>query len=97
MSRRYARRVDGNQAGIVRTLRSIPGVTVAVDHDDILVGFRGKTFWYEIKSADVVSSKTGEVRQSDIRDSQKKLKLAFTGHYKVVWSFEQILEDLGFQ
>jgi hypothetical protein len=92
---RRAKKTDNNQSDIVTELRSIPGVTVILEKDDILVGYKGKTYWFEIKNEDGVSRKTGEILDSALRDSQKKILKEFTGHYRIVWSIEQILEDLG--
>lgn len=82
---RQAAKVDRNQSNIVKELRQIPGIKVIVGHDDILVGCRGKTYWYEIKASG----------KSDIKKSQKNLINNFTGHYKIVWTIEQILSDIG--
>lgn len=90
----YRKRVDGNQADIVADLLTIPGVTVETDHDDILVGFRGKTFWFEIKSEEAVGA-DGKVKPSSLRPSQKRILESWTGHYEVVWSLDQILRSLG--
>lgn len=94
MPPRFGKKIDGNQNGIVRDLRSIPGVTVETDHDDIIVGFRGQTYWYELKTPDKVG-KNGRIRPSALEPSQVDLLRDFTGHYRVVWSLEQILDDLG--
>lgn len=85
LSRKYAKRVDDNQKEIVKLLRSIPGVTVALDHDDIFVGYRGNNYWYEIKN------KNGKNRK---QESQKKLEREWQGHYRIVHSIDQILEDI---
>lgn len=82
---RRAAKVDANQSEIVEALRSIPGVTVQTGMDDIIVGFRGKTYWYEIK--------TGP--KAEIKPGQKKLTAEWRGHYRIVWSLDMILEDLG--
>lgn len=91
---RRAARTDTNQQEIVKQLRSIPGVTVAVGHDDILVGRNNVTYWVEIKSENAVK-KTGELRANALRDSQKKIKAEWTGQYLVAWSVEQILAAIG--
>ena len=80
---RRAAKVDANQGAIVKELRGL-GYSVALDHDDILVGYRGKTFWYEIK--------TGP--KAVVKESQKKLLKEYKGHYKIVWSTEMILTDI---
>ena len=89
-----ARKIDNNQAQIVKELREIPGISVEVNHDDILVGYRGHTLWYEIKDPKHVG-KDGEIQPSKIKPSQIKLLSEFNGHYKIVWSIVQILEDLN--
>ena len=78
------KRIDANQPQIVKELRA-RGISVELDHDDILVGYDGKTYWYEIK--------TGE--KAVVKDSQKKLLAEYKGHYKIVWSTEMILADMG--
>jgi len=89
-------KVDFNQAEIVKQLRNIPGVSVELSHDDILVGFFGKTYWYEIKNPELAcSKKTGDVLESAIKEDQKRIRDTFTGHYKIVHSIDQILTDLG--
>ena len=91
---RQAAKIDSNQPDIVKNLRTIPGMTVEVGHDDIIVGYQGRTYWYEIKEPSTVG-KNGEVRELEIKPSQKKLLAEFTGHYKMVWSWSQILQDIG--
>lgn len=52
---RRAAKVDGNQSEIVEALRGIPGLTVAITSavgngfPDIVVGYRGFNFLFEIK------------------------------------------------
>ena len=94
MPPRYAKRVDENQPGIVEDLRNTPGVTVAVNHDDILVGYNGRTYWFEVKNPDVIG-KNGKPRPSALKRSQVKLRKIYTGHYPVVWTLDQILEEIG--
>lgn len=95
MKHRRAAKIDTNQPGIVDALRDIPGVTVEVGHDDIIVGHNGRTLWYEIKSGDAVSRHTGEILKSTIRPGQMKLEHGWTGHYKIVSSLDEILADMG--
>jgi len=92
---RRAAKVDANQPAIVKELLQIPGVSVQVGMDDILVGYQGRDYWYEIKNPATVSKKKKKVRESAIKDSQKSLKAEWRGHYRIVWKVEQILEDLG--
>ena len=82
MPPRYAKKVDSNQSGIVKTLRKIPGVEVDVDRDDIFVGRNGKNYWFEIKDPSEVG-KDGKIRESAIKPSQKKLLETWPGHYSI--------------
>jgi len=84
---RRAAKVDNNQKDIVKALRKVPGVSVVLDVNDILVGYDGKTYFYEIK----------ETPKSTVKDSQYKLIKDFTGHYRFAFSVEDILQDIGVQ
>ncbi len=94
-----ARKIDANQREIVKVLRSIPGVTVAVGHDDILVGRQidgiPRTFWFEIKSAAAVSKRSNEVLRSQKKQSQIKLASEWRGHYQIVSTLAEILTAIG--
>jgi hypothetical protein len=92
---RFAAKSDSNQAEIVKALRSIPGVTVETGKDDLLVGFKGRTYWIELKAGGAVSKKTGRVLESAKKQSQKKLETTWTGHYQIVSSLEEILQAIG--
>ena len=88
---RMKARVDNNQGKIVKELLQIPGVSVELGHDDIICGYRKRTFWFEIKSEAAVSRKTGKVLESRIEDDQKRLRSTFTGQYDIVKSTDEIL------
>ena len=88
---RRAARIDSNQPGIVKELRK-RGFSVELGHDDILVGIRGRTFWYEIKEPETIS-KSG--KPYNLKLSQEKLLKNYKGHYKIVWTIEQILDDIN--
>ncbi len=92
---RRAAKIDNNQNEIVNALRDINGVTVQVGMDDILVGYKGRSYWFEIKEPSCVSPKTGMVRHSSIKESQHKLIEHWTGHYEIVWDISQILLSIG--
>ena len=91
---RRAAKIDSNQVEIVKALRSIPGVTVAVNHDDILVGHMHKTKWYEIKNPNELK-KDGTPKAGTLKPSQVDLLKNWTGHYMVVSTLDEILTDLG--
>lgn len=82
---RRAAKIDANQNEIVKALRDIPNVSVYLDVDDILVGYKGVSYWYEIKAS----------VKSSLQPVQTKLLAEWKGHYKIVWSLDMILEDIG--
>jgi hypothetical protein len=93
MSRRYAANNDKNQTAIAEALEDL-GMSVEKGHDDILVGYKGLTYWFELKSDRAVSKKTGKVYEHEKKKSQKRLEKEFKGHYKIVSSLEEILADI---
>jgi hypothetical protein len=93
MKHRRAAKIDSNQNDIVTALRDIPGVSVKTGVDDILVGFRGCNYWFEIKSPDKVNIKTGRIY--NLKGSQKTLLETWRGQYNIAWSLEQILKTIG--
>jgi len=99
MSRRYRRaNIDTAQKPICAVLQSIPGVTVALGHNDVLVGYQGRTYWYEIKSRRALR-KDGTLGLKDRKttDKQQALLAAWRGHYRIVSTVEEILRDLGIE
>ena len=91
---RYAKKIDSNQKQIVAALRKLPGVSVVVDKDDIVLGFRNYTMWYEFKNPNKISKKNGELLESAKTPRQKDLDKTYTGHRKYVTTFEEILADI---
>ncbi len=89
----YSKKVDANQKGIVKILRGL-GVSVELDKDDILCGWKGATLWYEIKNPSCRSKVTGEILESKKKPNQIALVKTFKGHYIIVSSIEEILEDM---
>lgn len=90
---RWAARIDANQIQIMDALRAM-GFSVAPRHDDILVGYHGKTFWFEIKNP----TKTGKIQYANSKAGAKKkqhdLKENWRGHYRIVTCLNDILQDL---
>jgi hypothetical protein len=84
---RYAKRVDNNQAQIVKELGQIPGVKVYVlgDPVDLLVGFRARNYLFEIKRED----KRGQ--QSAITDKQKKFIPDWPGQVRIIHNAEEAI------
>lgn len=95
MKHRRAAKIDANQPGIVEALRKLPGVAVELTHDDILVGYKGLTYWFEIKEPGSVSKVTGEIKESAKKPTQIVLENEWPGHYRIVWNIDQILTDIG--
>ena len=91
---RRAAKNDLNQSAIVNALRKIPGVTVEPGHDDFLCGYKGKTYWFELKSERAVSKRTGLVREKSKKESQIKLEANWKGHYSIVSTLDEILKEL---
>jgi len=89
---RKAARVDTNQSGIISRLLQI-GASVEEDHDDIIVGYRGRSYWYEIKNPNKLK-KNGEWQKGALRESQLELLKTFKGHYRVITTFEEIFEEI---
>ncbi len=92
--RRRQDKIDRNQKAIIEALRALPNVSVEPGHDDIIVGLRGQTFWYEIKDTSQLSKKTGKLRESAKTEDQKRLDRTWKGHRKYVTSIDEILEDI---
>jgi hypothetical protein len=97
MPRVYAKRIDANQPEIVKQLRSIAGVSVVLDKDDIIVGRNKKSYWFEIKDPEKLFNKKGYMQAEQIKESQWELTRNYTGHYEIVWSIDQILRSIGVQ
>ena len=93
MVKRYAAKIDNNQNQIVKVLRQIPGISVALNHDDILIGWQGRTYWIEIKNPEQ-ANKAGKVFNSKKQEGQRELEKTWTGHYKIVTTVEEILKEL---
>lgn len=90
---RRAAKIDENQPSIVEDLRKA-GCTVETAKDDILVGYKGRTLWVEIKTMDTWK-KSGCLKAGTFKDSQVVLLKTWTGDYMVAWTSEQILRELG--
>jgi len=80
---------------MVKALRQIPGVTVTVGMDDILVGHKGKTYWFEVKAPEAISKRTGMVKDSEITPSERERLDNWSGHYSIVWDLNHILQEIG--
>jgi hypothetical protein len=91
---RMPKRVDANQAEIVRALRAI-GATVQPRHDvgkgcpELLVGFRGENFCLEVKDGAKPRS-----RQA-LTEDEEQWEERWQGQYRVVRTVEEALRAVG--
>lgn len=91
---KFAARVDGNQAQIVKALRDI-GASVATCHavgqgfPDICVGWQNGTYLLEIKDP------TKPIRDQALTPSQVKFHSEWRGHVAVVKTVPEALEAIG--
>ena len=88
------KRVDANQPAIVSALRQV-GATVHVTSmigngfPDIVVGYRGTTFLFEIKDGQKVMSKRQLTGDEQIWHAN------WQGHVAIVESIEDALQKIG--
>jgi len=93
----YRAKVDANQSAIVGELRA-RGVSVALAHDDIICGYRGHNYWFEIKNPDGLFKADGVTfNKGKIKKSQELIRRTWLGQYDVVWSIEQILAKINYR
>lgn len=91
---RRAAKVDGNQAEIVDALRGIPECSVQIlsavgeGCPDILVGYRGANFLFEIKDPDQ------PLHRHELTDDQKKFHGAWRGQVQKVKYLKEIVTTL---
>ena len=88
---RQAARIDENQNEIVKKLRTY-GCSVQTGMDDLLIGYKGRSYWVEIKDPAKTKNKNGNYKAGSIKPSQQKLLDDWKGHYSICCSFEEIIE-----
>lgn len=91
---RRSLRIDDNQKEIVKKLSMTQGVSVALNHDDILVGYKGKNYWFEIKNPVRCRDKNGMLKKDALKKSQIDILRTWKGQYHVVFSYDEIMEIL---
>jgi Holliday junction resolvase len=91
-----AHKVDLNQAGIVKRLRMIPGVSV-VDTSimgkgfpDLVIGYRGRNYLFEVKNPD-----KKKLYPYDLTPAQVKFLHSFRGDVHIVVDYENVCKILG--
>jgi len=91
---RRAAKIDSNQQQIVKALRKIPGVSVAVTsqlgkgYPDLNIGYKGKNYLVELKDGNKVKS------QQKLTEDEIEWHKNWKGHVIVCNSLEQILENI---
>ena len=91
---RQAARIDDNQSEIIKQVKAM-GATVQTGMDDVLVGFRGRTYWFEVKNPARVFKKDGTFKKGAIKDSQIKLAAEWKGHYQIVSNIDEIIKAIS--
>ena len=94
----HAKRRDENEKAIVAELRA-RGISVMYsDEVDLIVGYRAQTYLFEVKQHDKLFLKDGVTfRAGAVKPSQSKLMSTWRGHWSIVWSVEQILQQINYQ
>ena len=91
---RRAAKADDNQQQIVKALRKIPGVSVAVTsqlgkgYPDLNIGYKGKNYLVELKDGNKAKS------QQKLTEDEIEWHKNWTGSVIVCNSLEQILENI---
>ena len=95
---RRAQRRDANEKKIISQLRAVPGVSIMQCSEiDLIVGFKGHNFLFELKNPDTAFLADGiTFKKGAIKESQSKIRRTWQGHYNIVTSLEQILEDINY-
>ena len=91
--RRMHAQPDKNQKAIIERLaKEAPQATVLVVNGDfdLLIGYLGVNLMYEVKNPESKKSKT----EHRLKPKQIWLRDNWEGHYRIVSSAEEILEDL---
>lgn len=89
-------RTDANQRDVVERLRQYPGISVYPTHavgagfPDLCVGFRGRTYLFELKDP---KRKPSERR---LTGDQKSFFQRWSGHCAKVESEDEILAEIGY-
>ena len=91
---RVIAKVDSNQSAVVKTLRSVPGVSVLLLHQvgggcpDLCVGYQGRNYLFELKNPSQVPSK------QQLTEAEKEFAASWRGHVSTVTSAMEILNQI---
>lgn len=87
---RIAAKIDSNQNEVIKSLRQIPGVTIAITSQlgggfaDFLLGYKGVNFMIELKDGAKSPS------QRKLTPDEEKFHAAWSGQISVCNSFEDV-------
>lgn len=88
------RKVDSNQAELVKQIRKIPGVSVLHIHvvgkgaPDVIIGYKGKNFLAEIKDPGKFKS------QRKLTEDEEKFRNSWCGQVQTVETFDDVIRIL---
>jgi hypothetical protein len=87
--RKYSHKVDSNQAEIVRALRDIGASVLVLSRvgrgcADLAVGFRGLTYFLEIKND-----------KGKLTPAEQEFMEEWNGHYAIVRTVDEALAAIG--
>lgn len=88
---RRAAKIDSNQNQVIKSLRKIPGVSIAITSQlgngfvDFVLGYRGVNYMVELKDGAKVPSKR------KLTPEEEKFHKQWSGQISVCNSFEDIL------
>lgn len=89
------RKVDNNQAELVKQIRKIPGVSVFLTHTqgkgfpDAVIGYRGRTYLAEIKDPAQPPSKR------KLTPDEEGFHEKWTGHIAIVETLDDVLKIIN--
>ncbi len=93
----HAKKRDANEKEIVERLRALNISVIQTDQVDLIVGFRGKNYLFEVKDPAKLFLKDGlTYRVGAITPYQSDLMSKWRGHYSIVWDCDMILEQIRY-
>ena len=91
---RHKPRLDANQRAIVRDLRKIgckveSTASLGEGRPDIIVGYRGELYWFEIKNPNQPPSKR------ELTPDERRFHWEWEGYIDVIETFEDAMRVMG--
>ena len=80
----------------MEALRKLGASVMYTDQVDLVVGWKGQNYLFEVKDPEKLYLKDGVTyRKGAIKPAQSKLRSTWLGQYDIVTSLEQILEIIN--